>query len=84
MYIINYSHFVAPESSFTHSQQPTICTFSEPDKSSPGPPNHTLKIHFNIIKPPIPRTSKRSLKLTFPYHKTVCKFPVSHTCHMSR
>ena len=38
-----------PEGSLPHSQQPATCPYPEPDKSSPCPPSHYLKIHFNII-----------------------------------
>ena len=72
------------KSCFSLSEQPTTCTFYEPDKSSPRPPTNVLKIHFNIIKPPIPGTSTRPLKLRLPHHNNVCNSPVSYTCHMSR
>jgi hypothetical protein len=38
-----------PEGSLLHSQKPATCPYPEPDQSSPCPPYHVLKIHFNII-----------------------------------
>ena len=34
------------------------CPYPEPEQSSPYPPSHYLKIHFNIIFPSMPRSSK--------------------------
>jgi len=48
------------------------------------PTSHFLKIHFNIIFPSIPRSSKFSLTLKFPHHKRVCISSLSNTCHMPR
>jgi hypothetical protein len=39
-----------PEGSLPHSQQPATCPYPEPYHSSPCPPSHFLKIHFNIIQ----------------------------------
>ena len=39
------------EGSLSYSQVPTTCLYPEPDQSSPCPPFHILKIHFNIILP---------------------------------
>jgi hypothetical protein len=40
-----------PEGSLPHSQQPATSPYPEPYQSSPYPPSHFLKIHFNIILP---------------------------------
>src|SRR5215468_5557386 len=38
-----------PEGSSPHSQGSATCPYPEPAQSSPCPPSHFLKIHFNII-----------------------------------
>ena len=45
---------------------------------------HSLKIHFNMILPPMPSSSKWSLSLRFPYQNPECTSPLHHTCHMPR
>jgi hypothetical protein len=40
-----------PEGSLPHSQQPATFPYPEPYQSSPCPPSHFLKIHFNVILP---------------------------------
>jgi hypothetical protein len=51
-----------PECSLPHSQQPATCPYPEPDQSSPCPPSHFLKIHYNIILSVIDIFVKWSLK----------------------
>ena len=38
-----------PEGSLPHSQVPATCPYPNPDRSSPCPTSHFLKIHLNII-----------------------------------
>jgi hypothetical protein len=46
------------------------------------PPSNLLKIHFNIILPSTPESSKWSPSLRFPHQSPVCASPLPHTCHM--
>jgi hypothetical protein len=45
---------------------------------------HSLKIHFYMILPSIPSSSKWSLSLRFPYQNPECTSPLHLTCHMPR
>jgi hypothetical protein len=63
-----------PEGSLPHSQAPATCPYSEPDQSSPCP--HLLKIHFNIILPSMPRSSKLSLSFRSSHQNPECTSPV--------
>jgi hypothetical protein len=45
-----------PEGSLPHSQEPATCTYLEQINPVHDPPSHFLKIHFNIILPPTPRS----------------------------
>ena len=58
--------------------------YSEPDQSSSCPSSHFFTIHFNIILPPIPRSTKLSLSLRFFRQIPVCPCPLHHTCYMLR
>jgi hypothetical protein len=63
-----------PEDSLPHSQQPATSPYPEPDRSSPCPPSHFLKIHFNIIL--------QSPSLRFPHQNPVRFSPLPCTCYM--
>ena len=78
--VLSYSRnspcFMEPESTL----QPATCPYPEPHQSSPCPPSHFLKIHFNIIH--LCLSSKRSLALRFPNknHVCTCLPPIHATC----
>jgi hypothetical protein len=53
-----------PEGSLPYSQQPTICPYPEPDRSSPWSPSNLSKIHFTKSHIPFPfLTSYRRISL---------------------
>ena len=68
-----------PESSLPHLQEPTICPHPESQKSSPCPPPHFLKVHFDIIFPSTPRSSKWPLSLRSPDQNPLLS-PICATC----
>jgi hypothetical protein len=56
-----FSAFIESEISWPHSQQPTTCSYPQPDAVH-APLSH----YFNVILPPTPRSSKWSLPLRLP------------------
>ena len=49
-----------------------------------APLSHFFKIHFNIIFPTMPGSSKWALSLKFPHQNPVCTSPLPHLCYMPR
>jgi len=77
-----------PEGSLPYLQELVTCPCSEPGQTStcpPPPPNPTLNIHFNIILPSMPGSSRRSLSLRFPHQTLHTGFGgETHPCYMAR
>jgi hypothetical protein len=72
-----------PEGSLPHSQEPAMCPYPEPDRSSPTPPppsSHCLKTRSNIILPYMRGFSRLSPFVMFS-HLNVCNSPhIRVTC----
>jgi len=67
------------EGSLPHSQVPATCPYPEPDRSSPCPPSHFLKIRFNITLPSTPGSFKWSLSPRFLHQNPVYSLPIHST-----
>jgi hypothetical protein len=78
----NSPHFMEPDGSLQHSQQPATCPYTAPYRSSPLPPTDCFKIRINIILPSTLMSSKWPLFLTSPHQTPACMSPPLHTCHM--
>ena len=64
VHFLTISAFYGTQCSSPYSQQPSTCPYPESDQSSLRP-THFLKIHFNIILPSTPRSSKWFVPLGF-------------------
>ena len=71
-----------PKCSIPRLQDPATCPSSEPDQSGLCPPSNLLNIHFNIILPSTPGSSKWFVSLRSPHQNPVCTSPLPHTCYM--
>ena len=71
-----------PESLLLHSQEPATCFYPESDRSNPCPLSHVSKIHFNIILPSTPGSSKRSPLFRFPHQNSVCTCALFRMCYV--
>ena len=70
-----------PECSLPHSQH-TTCTYPETDQTCPCPTYHFSKIHFTIILPSTPGSSRWSPSFRFPHQNPVCTSPLLSMCYM--
>jgi len=66
-----------PECPLPQSQASATGPYPEPDQSSLSLPSHFLKIHFNIILPCAPKSSKWSISIGIPHQNSACTSPVS-------
>jgi len=71
-----------PEGSLPHLQKPATCPYPEPDQSSPSSQLNFFTIHFYIILPSKPRSSKWSFFLRFLHQNPAWTSPLPHACHM--
>ena len=67
-------------SEFTRAR---TCPYSKPNPVH-ALPSHFLKIHFNIILPSMPGSSKWSLFLRSPHQNPVCTSPLPRMCYIPR
>ena len=80
----NSPQIMEPESSLPHSQVPATCPYPEPARSRHDPTTHFLKIHFSIIRPSMPGSSKLSLSLRFRHQIPPYNSLLPHTRHKPR
>ena len=71
-----------PECSLPHEQRRSPVPALSPIKPVHASSLHLFKIHFNIIVPYTPTSSKWHLSLRSPTQSLVCTSSASHTCHM--
>jgi hypothetical protein len=74
--------FSEPEDSLPCSHEPSTGTYPQPDESSPYHPILLSKFHFNIILPPMSRSSCWSLSFWLSQQNTVSTGFRSHACYM--
>ena len=65
-----------------HKSPPPVPILSQIDPAY-TPPSNLSKIHFNVILPSAPRSSRWSPSLRFPHLNPVCTPPLPHTYYMS-
>jgi hypothetical protein len=73
-----FPHFMDPEGWLSHSHVPATCPYPEPDRYSPYPTSHFLKINLNIILLFTPGYPKWSISVRFPHQNPVHGSPLTH------
>jgi len=67
------------ERSLQHTQEPATRPYAEPDRSSPCPSSHYLKIYINVIFPSTSRSYKSTYFLMFTNQTSVFSTPLPPT-----
>ena len=67
---------MGPEGSLPHEQDLATCPYPDPDQSSKRSPIYFFNIHFNVIFPSMPRSSKCFPFLRFSHQIPVCTSPL--------
>jgi len=78
----NSPHFMEPEDSLPHSQQPPIVPIMSQTDPIHALPSCSFKIHVNIFLPSTPTTSQWSLSFRFSHQRAVC-ISLPRTSHLS-
>ena len=62
------------------------CPFSKPDESNrrDNTQSDFFKIHYNLIFPSVPGSTKWSVSCSFRHQNSVCVFLISHMCRIYR
>ena len=66
---------------FTRARRPSLCIAKSIQSMRPS---HFLEIHFNIILPFKPGSSKWSLSLRISHRNPICTYPLPHTYYWPR
>ena len=74
-------HFMKPESSLPHSQQPDTYPYTEPERSNPSPTSHFLKTHLNFLSS-TSGSPKWFLPLRFLHQNPAYASPLPHMHYM--
>jgi hypothetical protein len=69
-------HTASPPS----SEGAATCHYPESSQSSPNPPTYYLKIHFNNVLWPTPRSSQWFLSFLFSHQTSLCIYFLPHMC----
>jgi len=78
----NSPPLMEPEGSLPHSQAPPHVPILSQINSVHASPPHFLKLHFKIIIPSLPRSSKWIFSTRSLFQNHVRISPLSRTCHM--